>query len=118
MTRSVILTSTWAASDGAQDEGICGRPWETWGVERACPCGDSDDSSGGGSESASDADAEDSRRVPLYTRDGFERVELEAIRCAVGVRVRVRVRVRVSAGPREECARVRVATEAKGSCLL
>jgi hypothetical protein len=63
---------------GETDEGICGRPWETWGVETAIAYGES--------SSESESDTDESRagmrktpRTPPYTQEGFARVELEHI---------------------------------------
>ena len=54
---------------GEADDGICGKPWETWGCRASC---DED----GGSSSDEEAESRAARLPAPYEADGFVRVDL------------------------------------------
>ena len=58
---------------GEADDGMCGRPWETWGYNG----GDGDISGDGDGDIPGDGDG--TPPVPPYVRDGFERGDVAGV---------------------------------------
>jgi hypothetical protein len=52
---------------GEADDGMCGRPWETWGY------------AGGDGDIPGDGDGDGTPPVPPYVRDGFERGDVAGV---------------------------------------